>query len=66
VSELLPSVLLVGVGAFTVAGAIADWDWFMESTRARGFVRLFGRQGARVFYLVLGLLIGGLGLASIR
>lgn len=65
-SELLPSVLLVGVGAFTVAGAIADWDWFMESTRARGFVRLFGRQGARVFYLVLGLLIGGLGLASIR
>ena len=65
-TEWIPSVLLVGVGVFSIAGGVADWDWFMESSRARGFVRLFGRRGARVFYVALGLTIAGLGLASIR
>lgn len=47
---------LVGfAGAFTIAGAALDWNLFMESRKAALWVRLFGRNGARVFYGVLGL-----------
>lgn len=31
-----------------------DWDWFMNSRRARFFVKVFGRMGARIFYGLLG------------
>ncbi len=44
----------LGGGLFTVAGAWKDWDFFMENRRARLLVRLLGRQGARIFYGVIG------------
>lgn len=37
-----------------IAAAVGDWDWFFENMRARLFVHLFGRDGARVFYALLG------------
>jgi small neutral amino acid transporter SnatA (MarC family) len=49
------------VGVFTIAGAVCDWDWFMESSRAQFFVNIFGRNGARAFYVLLGLFLLGLG-----
>ena len=49
-------------GAFSLAGAVMDWDFFMNNRKARPFVALLGRQGARVFYGLLGvaLIVGGL------
>jgi hypothetical protein len=58
-------VVLMIAGVFSVAGGIADLDWFMQSRRARAVIGLMGRRGARVFYLVLGLLIGGIGLYTL-
>lgn len=45
-----------------MAGGIFNWNWFMNNSRARLFVWLFGRDGARVVYVLLGFLImvGGL------
>jgi hypothetical protein len=55
---------LVGfAGAFTIAGAALDWDLFMGSRRATLCVRLLGRNGARVFYGVLG--VGLIGIAFV-
>ena len=34
-----------------------DYDWFMNSGKAWIFVKLFGRDGARVFYILLGLFL---------
>lgn len=53
--------VLIGCGAFSVLGALMDWDWFMNNHKARFFVALMGRQGARGFYMLigLGLIIGG-------
>ena len=51
----LLGLLLVAVGIFTICGAAFDWNFFMESRKARLFVSLFGRTIARVFYCVLGL-----------
>jgi hypothetical protein len=58
--SLMPFVIVFG-GAFSLAGAIQDWDFFMESRRARLLVSMFGRDGARVFYGLVGviLIVGG-------
>jgi hypothetical protein len=57
----LIGLLLVAAGIFTICGGAFDWDFFMDSRKARFFVSLFGRTGARVFYCVLGLVIIVLG-----
>lgn len=41
-------------GVFVIAAAALDWDWFFNNWRARFFVNLFGRDGARLFYAALG------------
>jgi predicted small integral membrane protein len=46
--------LFVAIGAFALCGAGFDWEWFMNGRRARFFVKIFGRNGARVFYGLLG------------
>ena len=38
-----------------MAGAICDWDWYMNSRKARFFVSILSRNGARIFYGLLGL-----------
>ena len=57
---LIVGVLLIG-GSFAVLGAWMDWDFFMESRRARPIVGAFGRNGARILYGVIGvfLAVGG-------
>ncbi len=47
-------LLFVAGGAFSIVGAACDWDWFMNARKARLFVKLFSRNGARVFYGILG------------
>ena len=56
---------LIGAGAFSAACAVGNWNWFMKSPRALLFVKLFGRNGARVFYTLLGLVLVGLGVAEV-
>ncbi len=41
-------------GLFAIAGAAFNWDWFMQNPKANVFVRLLGRTGARVFYIIVG------------
>ena len=48
-------------GVFTIAAAILDWDWFFKNHKARFFVDALGRNGARVFYVVLGAVLLFLG-----
>jgi hypothetical protein len=54
-------LILIAAGIFSVCGAAFDWDFFMNSRKARFFVSVFGRTIARVFYCVLGLVITVLG-----
>lgn len=55
-------LVLAAAGIFSICGAYFDWDWFIESRKARLMVSLFGRNGARVFYGLLGTLITLMGL----
>ena len=54
-------VFAVLSGIFVLVAVISDWNWFFEHPKAKFFVNAFGRNGARLFYGVLGcalLLIG--------
>lgn len=57
-------VVFLLTGLFSLAGALFDWDFFMNNRRAAIFVRLLGRNGARVFYGALGLVLTGVALAG--
>ena len=56
-NDLLPMIILIGAGAFSILASIFNWDFFFENRKARIFVNLFGRKGSRIFYSVLGLLL---------
>jgi hypothetical protein len=62
----IPQINLVGVGIFSIAGGVFDWDWFLGHWKSRLFLKLFGRRGARIFYIVLGLCIAGFGTFWVR
>lgn len=53
-------------GIFTIVCAAADFDFFMGNRKAKFFVNLMGREGARFFYAVLGFIMCGLGVFMLR
>lgn len=48
-------LILIAAGVFSICGAAYDWEWFMNHHKARFFVTIFGRTGARILYGVLGI-----------
>ncbi|MEW6535052.1 MAG: immunity 17 family protein [Candidatus Auribacterota bacterium] len=61
-NENIMGLILVFAGLFSIAGAVFDWDWFMTHRKARLLVKLLTRNGARVFYAVLGVIISVIGI----
>ncbi len=58
----LLALILAGAGLFSIAGAVLDWEWFMTNRKAAFWVKRFGRNGARIFYGILGAAITTLGI----
>ncbi|MGC1376232.1 MAG: immunity 17 family protein [Anaerolineales bacterium] len=48
------NVIIFLLGIFSIACGLLKWDWFMDDYKARIFVKLLGRDGARIFYILLG------------
>ncbi|MCI4670442.1 MAG: immunity 17 family protein [Bacteroidia bacterium] len=63
--DLLVAILLIAGGGFSLLASIFNWDFYFEHSRARFFVKIFTRAGARVFYALLGLLLLGVGVYQI-
>jgi len=57
VSNELYRVLILMWGLFSIFCAVRDYDWFMVNSKAWVFVKIFGRNGARVFYVILGIFL---------
>jgi hypothetical protein len=53
----LSFLLAIVGGLYAITGAVMNWEWFMGDPKAQVLVRLFGRTGTRVLYIILG---GGL------
>lgn len=50
-------IFLIASGIFAMLGSILNWDFFFESRKAKTFVNILGRKGARIFYLILGIVV---------
>jgi hypothetical protein len=48
-------LVLIGAGIFAMTGAAFNWDWFMNSRKARFISNILSRDGARLFYIIIGL-----------
>ena len=54
-SEYFILFIFMALGLFSLVAAIFNFDWYFQTSGAATFIKLFGRQGARVFYALLGL-----------
>ena len=55
--ETFAYILFILAGAFSILASVKNWDWYFNNRKARPFVRIFGRTGARIFYGLLGIFI---------
>ena len=55
--ELLVTILCIGLGIYVMLACYFNWNHFFESRKARIFLTLFGRTGARIFYAIVGLFL---------
>ncbi len=62
---LIYGLVILLAGLFSIVCAAFDFDWFMNNHRASLFVKLFKRNGARVFYIVLGIVLCIMGIVII-
>ena len=44
----------IAAGLLSVAAGTFGWEWFLSHRKARFFVSIFGRTGARIFYVIVG------------
>lgn len=56
------SIFLGAAGLFAICGAAFEWNFFMNNHKARFIGAIFGRTGARVFYMLLGTFLVVLGI----
>jgi hypothetical protein len=47
--------ILIIAGIIPLLGAIFNWDWFMNSRKAKVMVKVLSRTGARFIYGAFGL-----------
>lgn len=57
----IESVIFIVGGIFSIVCAAMDFDWFMNHSRARFFVKVLTRNGARVFYGIVGIVLCAIG-----
>ena len=57
-----PVILFFGL--LSIVGGIFDWDWFMNHHKAQFVCTKLGRNRARVFYVILGVVLFLLGILS--
>jgi hypothetical protein len=57
----MTNLVFILIGLFSILGGILNWNWFMNNSRARFFVNILGRNGARIFYIGLGIFLVAFG-----
>lgn len=49
-------ILFLALGLYSIGGAVKQWSWFVNNSRARNVAgRTGGTTGMRIFYVALGL-----------
>lgn len=63
-SEYFILTLFVALGIFSMIAAACNMEWYFRTDGARLFVRHLGRNGARLFYFLLGVALVACGVAG--
>ena len=58
-------LLFIVIGFYAIAGAALNREGFMGDPKAQVFMRLLGKTGTRIFYIILGLGLVVLGLFGV-
>jgi hypothetical protein len=53
-NNILIPIVFALIGVFALLASFFNWNWFFNHRKASFFVGIFGRKGARVFYVLLG------------
>jgi len=59
--DLIVLIIVFAGGLFSILASVLNWNFFFENRRANIFVKILGRNGARIFYFLLGLFLLFLG-----
>ncbi len=51
------AAIFILAGAFTVFCSVMNFDWYMNNRKARRLSAIIGRNGARILYIVIGVII---------
>ena len=51
---IMLSIIIYGFGLYSIYGAVMNFDWFIGDRKAWLFLKLFGKTGTRIAYIVLG------------
>jgi len=55
--ELFIAIFSMAAGIFAIIASILNWEFFFNSRKATFFMNVFGRNGTRIFYTLLGVLL---------
>ena len=46
-------IIMILGGVFSFCGGYFGWGFFVNNYKFKGFQKLFGEKGARIFYMIL-------------
>jgi small neutral amino acid transporter SnatA (MarC family) len=55
--NIISLIIAFGGGLFSIAASLLNWDFFFDSRKASFMIKILGRNGARIFYGLLGLFL---------
>jgi hypothetical protein len=55
--DYLTGIVLLGFGLLSVVGGATGWEWFMTHSKVAPVVARLGRTGARVLYVLVGIVV---------
>ncbi len=55
--ETFTQILFMAAGIFSILGAYFEWNFFYKNRKVQRIIRLFGPSGAKIFYIVIGIII---------
>ena len=58
--------LTIASGIFLVFAGQSNWDWFWNSRKQKGLVKLFGKKNAHIIITCIGAAITISGLSAIK
>ncbi len=54
---VIMAVICLLAGGFCIFCSVMNYDWFFNNHKAAPLMKIFGRNGTRIFYICLGIFI---------